>query len=97
MVLALSKLYLATGSETLESVCRVFPVDVLVAKDTDGAWQRAGSWVWKAPTLFENNFVRLFACANAREPLPLASAFPLNPDFPATNPPLNTSGVYSVH
>jgi len=97
MVLALSKLYLATGSETLESVCRVFPVDVLVAKDTDGAWQRADSWVWKAPTLFENNFVRLFACANAREPLPLASAFPLNPDFPATNPPLNTSGVYSVH
>ena len=96
MVLALSKLYLANGSETLESVCRVFPVDVLVAKDTDGAWQNSGSWVSKGHPLFANNFVRLFACGEANSP-PIASTVPSNPDFPATNLPLNTSGVYSGH
>jgi len=44
------------------SVCRDYGIDVLVALDTDGAWQDSSSWVWRTSPLVSNSYVRAFLC-----------------------------------
>jgi len=58
----LAKFYSGGPAESVENVCRVLPVDVFIAKDTDPAWRDASSWVWKVPSIFQNEHVRMFAC-----------------------------------
>jgi hypothetical protein len=62
LVLALSGLFAGGGAQALESTCRTLPIDVMVAKDTDAAWRDRASWVWTSSPIFQNDFVRLFAC-----------------------------------
>ncbi len=66
LVERLTGLFAGRGPESLESVCRSLPIDVVVAKDTDPAWNERRSWVWLDPPLFANDFVRLFGCDRAR-------------------------------
>jgi hypothetical protein len=63
----LQKIYSASQDSTgqaadFESACLALPVDVFVAKDTDAAWRDRSSWIWTRPPIFQNGFVRLFAC-----------------------------------
>jgi len=58
----LSGLFAGGEAQALESACRTLPIDFVVAKDTDPAWRDRASWVWTAPPIFHNDFVRLFAC-----------------------------------
>jgi hypothetical protein len=60
--LALSSLFAGGGAEVLESDCRTLPIDFVVARDTDAAWQDRASWVWTGTPIFHNDLVRLFAC-----------------------------------
>ncbi len=48
--------------ETFAAACHNFPIDVLVAKDTDAAWANRNSWVWTRRPSFANQYVRLFHC-----------------------------------
>ena len=57
-----SGLFAGGGAEVLESACRSLPIDAVVAKDTDAAWRDRASWVWAGTPIFQNDFVRLFAC-----------------------------------
>jgi hypothetical protein len=62
----LNGLFAGRGQESLESVCRSLPIDVVVAKDADPAWNERNSWAWSHAPLFANDFVRLFGCDRAR-------------------------------
>ncbi|HEV2201600.1 MAG TPA: hypothetical protein VGR73_17405 [Bryobacteraceae bacterium] len=66
LVERLDGLFAGRGQETLESLCRSLPIDIVVAKDTDPAWSDPSSWIWRHPPLFANDFVRLFGCSRAR-------------------------------
>jgi hypothetical protein len=66
LVERLNGLFAGRGQESLESVCRSLPIDVVAAKDTDPVWNAPNSWVWSHPPLFANDFVRLFGCDGAR-------------------------------
>ena len=48
--------------EAFAAACRALPVDFFVAKDTDPAWHDKTSWVWTEAPLFQNSFVRIYAC-----------------------------------
>jgi hypothetical protein len=50
------------GSRSFADTCQNLPIDILVAKDTDPAWQDRNSWVWTRTPIFANDFVRLFSC-----------------------------------
>ena len=52
---------------SLESVCRDYGIDVLVAKDTDPAWHDPSSWIWTEHPMAANNYVRAFRCGTATE------------------------------
>jgi hypothetical protein len=58
----LAGLFAGSGAQTLESACRALPIDVIVARDTDAAWRDRAGWVWSGKPIFNNGFVRLFAC-----------------------------------
>jgi hypothetical protein len=47
--------------ESFRQVCDL-PIDVLMAKDTDPAWNNKDSWIWRRKPLFANEYARLFAC-----------------------------------
>ncbi|HEY1494503.1 MAG TPA: hypothetical protein VGF49_08160, partial [Candidatus Solibacter sp.] len=49
-------------STDIQEVCAALPVDVLVAKDTDGAWSNRASWVWREKPVYANHYVRMFRC-----------------------------------
>jgi hypothetical protein len=62
---ALKLLYPAsgeTGPKAFEAGCRMLPINVLIAKDTDGVWKNKTSWVWAQPPIFANDYVRMFDC-----------------------------------
>ena len=67
--------------ESFAQVCRSVPVDILMAKDTDPAWQNRRSWVWSHETLFANSYVRLFSCGR-----PAAAAGGASQSEPAPRP-----------
>ncbi len=46
----------------IDAFCREYGVDVLLAKDTDRAWQNASSWVWVRHPVVANHYVRAFRC-----------------------------------
>jgi hypothetical protein len=52
----------APPAGSFTQVCRDLPIDILVAKDTDQAWQNRDSWVWQREPVFTNRYVRLFSC-----------------------------------
>ena len=62
LMLALVPLFAGGGAQVLESVCRSLPIDVVAAKDTDAAWRDRTSWVWTGKPIYQNDFIRLFAC-----------------------------------
>jgi hypothetical protein len=45
-----------------DDACQAYGIDVIVAKDTDGAWRNASSWIWTQRPVFANNYVRAFRC-----------------------------------
>jgi hypothetical protein len=51
-----------TASASIQDVCAALPVDVLVAKDTDGVWSDRESWVWRERPVYANEYVRMFRC-----------------------------------
>jgi hypothetical protein len=62
LMLALVPLFAGGGVPVLESACRSLPMDFVAAKDTDAAWRDRDSWVWTGKPIYQNDFVRLFAC-----------------------------------
>jgi hypothetical protein len=46
----------------LKTACESLPIDIVVAKETDGVWSDRTSWVWTSTPMFANNYVRLFPC-----------------------------------
>ena len=48
--------------ENFDEVCRAVQVDILMAKDTDPAWNTRQSWIWTHEAIFANPHVRLFRC-----------------------------------
>jgi hypothetical protein len=58
----LRQVYSGGKAEALENACGALPVDVFVVKDTDAAWRERSSWVWTGRPVFQNEFVRVFAC-----------------------------------
>jgi hypothetical protein len=44
----------------VKAVATHYNISYLVAKDTDGDWNRKDSWVWTQPTVYTNDFVRVF-------------------------------------
>ena len=68
VIARLKQLYAGGSAGTFESVCNSVPVDDLIAKDVDPAWQDRTSWVWKLKPIYQNNFVRIFPCAAASPP-----------------------------
>ncbi len=66
----LAKLFSAAGPESgsaaFEAACSAFPVDVLVAKDTDRVWNDPESWVQTRPPAFRNGYVALYPCPSRR-------------------------------
>ncbi|MFZ3211162.1 MAG: hypothetical protein WA188_06565 [Terriglobales bacterium] len=53
----------------LESACRDYGIDVVVAKDTDRAWRHRSSWIWTQNPTISNDYVRAFRCATATDSL----------------------------
>lgn len=45
-----------------DSLCREFPLRMIIVKDTDAVWQDRQSWVWKSRPAYANAFSRAFAC-----------------------------------
>jgi len=58
----LKALFSADPPESLDQVCRDMPFDIILAKDTDPAWNNRQSWIWKHEAIFTNPHVRLFRC-----------------------------------
>jgi hypothetical protein len=54
----------------LDALCDEFHMNVLVAADTDPAWQSLDSWVWSRPSLLANPSMRAIPCGTR----PLSSA-----------------------
>ena len=52
----------AMRTDELQAVCREYGIDVIVAQDTDPAWNDPESWVWQRRPLFANDFARAFEC-----------------------------------
>jgi hypothetical protein len=48
--------------DTFHRACNKFPIDILVAKDTDPVWRNPHGWVWERQPVFANGYVRLFQC-----------------------------------
>jgi hypothetical protein len=46
----------------VEKVCQRRGIDVLLVKNSDRAWQKSDSWVWRMEPLYDNGHVRLIAC-----------------------------------
>ena len=51
-------------SVELDAMCREFGINVLVAQDTDGAWQDRSSWIWNRQPMLANSQVRAIACGD---------------------------------
>ena len=62
LVARLNALYTRPASGALRQACAELPMDVVVAKDTDGVWKDRRSWVWKESPVFANGYLRLFSC-----------------------------------
>ena len=52
----------SSSSRSFLLACENLPINFMVAKDTDTAWNDSSSWVWTRTPIFANAFVRLFAC-----------------------------------
>jgi hypothetical protein len=63
IVSRLNQLYTGQDSGTANA-CREFPIDLIVAKDTDPVWQDRNSWVWRETAAFQSPYVRIFRCRN---------------------------------
>ncbi len=51
-----------TDAPGLDRVCRILPIDLIAASDTDSVWLDRRSWVWTGNPVFANSYVRLFRC-----------------------------------
>ncbi len=49
-------------SPAVDQVCRQFGINVLVVRDTDGAWADRESWVWQRRPIAANSLVRALPC-----------------------------------
>lgn len=56
-----NELYTGQDPGTADA-CRDFPVDLIVAKDTDPVWRDRNSWVWRETPAFQSAYVRIFRC-----------------------------------
>lgn len=66
VIAALDGIYPIAGSPAtrLDEACRTLPAELVVALDTDPAWNDRHSWVWNTQPVFKNQFVRLFRCGS---------------------------------
>ena len=62
LVSGLAPLFENSAASQLDRRLRI---SALVVRDTDPVWSDRNSWIWHAPTLFTNGFVRVIATANA--------------------------------
>jgi len=46
-----------------DSLCREFPLRMIIVKDTDAVWQDRQSWVWTSRPAYANAYSRAFACS----------------------------------
>jgi hypothetical protein len=61
----LLEIFPAKGHSTtagLRDVCGTIAADMLIAKDTDAAWEDRGSWIWRENPVYANSYVRVFSC-----------------------------------
>lgn len=56
----------------VEKTCREFSIDALLFEDTDPVWKDKSSWIWRAPPILSNRFVRVIRCGPAEYGLVLA-------------------------
>jgi hypothetical protein len=56
------------NAASLRDVCSAFPIDSIVAKDTDAVWANPQSWVWLVPPAYSNRYVRVFRCNQSAGP-----------------------------
>lgn len=59
---AIAVLFNQPGEANIEELCSRLPIDVLVARKTDAAWQDRNSWVWTNPPMVANSYIRAFRC-----------------------------------
>ena len=59
---AIAKLFNEPGRVNLRELCSRLSIDVLVARETDAAWQDRNSWVWTNEPLVANSYIRAFRC-----------------------------------
>ena len=58
----LAPLFAGGGTQVLAEACGNLPMDYVIAKDTDMAWHETSSWVWTGKSVYNNGFMRVFAC-----------------------------------
>jgi len=61
-------------SAGLDSVCRVYGIEVMLVDDSDPVWKDRDSWVWKREPLLANDYVRAFRCGDSDQETRLVSA-----------------------
>jgi len=49
-------------TDSFEAACSKTAMVFVIARDTDAAWSREGTWVWSRTPIFANRFVRIFSC-----------------------------------
>ena len=50
------------NAQQFQTTCQNQPIDVILARDTDAAWNNQTSWVWTQKPLYQNPLVRLYSC-----------------------------------
>jgi hypothetical protein len=68
IVARLNALYAPAAPGALQQACAALPMNMVVAKDTDGVWKDRRSWVWSESPVFANGYLRLFSCPPAADP-----------------------------
>ncbi|MDQ6676576.1 MAG: hypothetical protein M3Z09_04695 [Acidobacteriota bacterium] len=43
-------------------LCRLIPIDYLIARNVNAAWKDSSSWIWREKPIFQNRSVRVFRC-----------------------------------
>lgn len=44
-------------------LCRLIPIDYLIARNLNAAWKDSSSWIWSEKPIFQNSSVRVFQCS----------------------------------
>jgi len=63
------------ASANLDSVCRMYGIEVLLVDDSDPVWKERDSWAWSREPLLANDHVRAFTCGDLGHPSRSVSAY----------------------